>query len=89
MLANFQGHGKPVDWWAFGVFVFEMVAGFPPFYDEDITSTYKKILGGKFNFPSHFSASCRDLIRKLLQVIWNPGLLSSFSLPTSVDTIVK
>ena len=22
-----QGHSKPVDWWAFGVLVFEMIAG--------------------------------------------------------------
>lgn len=50
------------------MFIYEMVAGCPPFYDEDIMSTYKKILGGKFSFPSHFSAQCRDLIRKLLQV---------------------
>ena len=63
-----QGHGKPVDWWAFGVFIYEMVAGFPPFYDEDITNTYKKILAGRFAFPPHFSNDCRDLIRRLLQV---------------------
>ena len=62
-----QGHGKPVDWWAYGVFVFEMIAGYPPFYDEDVTNTYKKILSGRFGFPSHFSVNCRDLVRKLLQ----------------------
>jgi protein kinase A len=26
-----QGHGKPVDWWTFGILVYEMLAGFPPF----------------------------------------------------------
>ena len=57
-----------MDWWAFGVFVFEMIAGFPPFYDDDVTNTYKKILSGRFSFPSHFSVSSRDLVRKLLQV---------------------
>ena len=45
-----------------------MIAGYPPFYDEDITNTYKKILSGKFSFPPHFSTESRDLIRKLLQV---------------------
>lgn len=48
--------------------IFEMMAGFPPFYDEDATNTYKKILAGRFSFPSHFSVNSRDLIRKLLQV---------------------
>ena len=33
-----------MDWWAFGVLLYEMIAGYPPFYDEDVTNTYKKIL---------------------------------------------
>ncbi|DBB07731.1 TPA: hypothetical protein ACH3X3_009153 [Trebouxia sp. C0006] len=62
-----KGHSKPVDWWAFGVLVFEMIAGYPPFFDEDVTNTYKKIVKGVFAFPSYFPATARDLVRKLLQ----------------------
>eukprot|EP00899_Mesostigma_viride_P016405 jgi/Mesvir1/24766/Mv22022-RA.1 len=62
-----KGHGKPVDWWAFGVLIYEMIAGFPPFYDEDPMGTYKKILSGKVQFPSTFSRMARDLVKKLLQ----------------------
>jgi len=57
-----------VDWWALGVLLYEMMAGFPPFYHEEVTNTYKKILTGRFNFSSHFSVTARDLIRRLLQV---------------------
>ena len=64
-----------VDWWAFGVLLYEVMAGFPPFYDEEVTNTYKKILNGRFSFPSHFSVTARDLIRKLLQVTNAQGLL--------------
>lgn len=39
-----QGHGKAVDWWALGVLVYEMLAGYPPFADDDPMATYKKIL---------------------------------------------
>lgn len=47
-----------------------MMAGFPPFYDDDVTNSYKKILAGRFSFPSHFSVNTRDLIRKLLQALF-------------------
>ncbi len=77
-----------VDWWAFGVFLYEMMAGFPPFYDEDVTNTYKKILSGRFGFPAHFSVNARDLIRKLLQVqkclltlLQDPRISAGFSEP--------
>lgn len=30
-----KGHGKAVDWWAMGVLIYEMLAGYPPFYDDD------------------------------------------------------
>ena len=63
-----QGHSKPVDWWSYGVLLFEMMAGYPPFYDDDITNTYKKILKHQYVFPAHFSFAARDLIRKLLEV---------------------
>lgn len=63
-----QGHGKAVDWWALGVLIYEMLAGYPPFLDDDPLSTYKKILKGVLTFPPHLSVTARDLIRKLLQV---------------------
>ena len=39
-----RGHGKGVDWWTLGVLIFEMLASYPPFYDEDQIRTYNKIL---------------------------------------------
>ena len=61
-----QGHGKGVDWWTLGVLVYEMLASYPPFYDEDPMRTYAKIMRGDLHFPSHFSRAAIDLIRRLL-----------------------
>jgi serine/threonine protein kinase len=43
-----------------------MLASYPPFYDEDPMRTYAKIMRGELHFPSHFSRSSIDLIRRLL-----------------------
>ncbi|KAL7753400.1 cytochrome c oxidase subunit 1 [Sorochytrium milnesiophthora] len=61
-----RGHGKPVDWWALGILIFEMLAGYPPFYDDNAYGVYEKILGGRIHFPSHFDVASRDLVKRLL-----------------------
>jgi len=61
-----KGHGKAVDWWALGVLIYEMLAGYPPFYDENPFGIYQKILAGKIDFPRHFDVHAKDLIKKLL-----------------------
>jgi len=61
-----KGHGKAVDWWACGILIYEMLAGYPPFYDEDPLGIYQKILEGKVKFPWHFDRHSKDLVKKLL-----------------------
>ncbi|KAJ2700432.1 cAMP-dependent protein kinase catalytic subunit [Coemansia sp. IMI 203386] len=61
-----KGHGKAVDWWALGILVFEMLAGYPPFYDDNPFGIYEKILEGKLVFPPFFTSSAKDLIQRLL-----------------------
>jgi len=61
-----QGHNKGVDWWTLGILIYEMLASYPPFYDEDPMKTYAKIMHGQLAFPMHFTKQAVDLIRKLL-----------------------
>ncbi|KAI3653487.1 hypothetical protein MP228_001434 [Amoeboaphelidium protococcarum] len=61
-----KGYGKSVDWYALGVLIFEMLAGYPPFFDEDHVRLYEKILIGKVKYPSHFDPAAKDLVKHLL-----------------------
>ncbi|KAH8267656.1 cAMP-dependent protein kinase catalytic subunit 2 [Drosophila bipectinata] len=63
-------YGTSVDWWAFGVLVFEFVAGHSPFsaHNRDVMSMYNKICEGDYKMPSYFSGALRHLVDHLLQV---------------------
>jgi protein kinase A len=63
-----KGYNKAVDWWALGVLIYEMSAGYPPFFADQPIQIYEKIVSGKVRFPSHFTADLKDLLRNLLQV---------------------
>lgn len=46
-LLCFQGYNKAVDWWALGVLIYEMAAGYPPFFADQPIQIYEKIVSGK------------------------------------------
>lgn len=61
-----QPYTRSVDWWSYGILVFEMLTGLPPFYDENTNKMYRMILTDQVNFPSYVSDEAKDFISKLL-----------------------
>lgn len=62
-----QGHGKQVDWWALGILLFELAAGYPPFEDDDPMNLYCKILNNKPRYPFGFDSRLKSLTKHLLR----------------------
>ncbi|PWA01899.1 hypothetical protein BB558_001970 [Smittium angustum] len=61
-----KGYGKSVDWYSLGVLIFEMIAGYPPFYEDDHYKLYERILANKIQWPSKFDKVAADLVKKLV-----------------------
>ena len=63
-----EGHNKSADWWSFGILMYEMLCGLPPFYVENLERMYEMIKTGPLKFPKkvQLSDDAKDLIRKLL-----------------------
>ena len=62
------GHNKSSDWWSYGILLFEMLFGLPPFYCDNNERMYQLIIHADLKFPKKIPSSenFKDLIRKLL-----------------------
>ncbi|ESQ48758.1 hypothetical protein EUTSA_v10020378mg [Eutrema salsugineum] len=63
-----EGHGSAVDWWTFGIFLYELLHGTTPFKGKENRATLHNVVGQPLKFPDspHVSSAARDLIRGLL-----------------------
>ncbi|KAL5704473.1 Serine/threonine-protein kinase AGC1-7 [Ranunculus cassubicifolius] len=63
-----EGHGSAVDWWTFGIFLFELLHGTTPFKGNGNRATLFNVVGQPLRFPDtpNVSLVARDLIRGLL-----------------------
>ncbi|TMW65054.1 hypothetical protein Poli38472_009221 [Pythium oligandrum] len=64
-----SGHGLPVDMWQFGCILFELRAGYPPFYipQSSQKSTHQRILYQAVRYPNNISKDFKHLLVGLLE----------------------
>lgn len=69
-----KGHSFEVDIWSFGVIMYTVLVGHPPFQRQEVKEIYEKIKIANFEFPKNITISlpAQDLINKLLHP--NPDL---------------
>ncbi|ELP94179.1 hypothetical protein EIN_185860 [Entamoeba invadens IP1] len=62
-------YAETVDWWGFGILIFEMIHGHAPFVSEDIQELFQKIIHDEVTFENqnYPSPQCKQCIRKLLE----------------------
>ncbi|KAK6123893.1 hypothetical protein DH2020_042357 [Rehmannia glutinosa] len=63
-----EGHGSAVDWWTFGIFLYELLHGTTPFKGSGNRATLFNVVGQPLKFPEtpQVSLTARDLIKGLL-----------------------
>jgi len=65
-----QGHSYEVDIWSFGVILYTLIIGKPPFETSDVKTTYRRIKMNAYSFPEHVTISdnAKDIIGKILNL---------------------
>ena len=59
-------YGRAVDWWAFGVLIYQMLLQQSPFRGEDEDEIYDAILADEPLYPIHMPRDSVSILQKLL-----------------------
>jgi len=70
-IIHYQPYNKSVDWWAYGVLLYEMLVGQPPFDGEDEEELFAAISEQNVSYPKSMSREAKELCKALLTK--NPG----------------
>ncbi|KAK7940232.1 hypothetical protein WMY93_003558 [Mugilogobius chulae] len=65
-----QGYGKPVDWWAMGIILYEFLVGCVPFFGDTPEELFGQVITDDIEWPDGDEAlpvEAQDLISSLLQ----------------------
>lgn len=60
-----QRYGRAVDWWAFGVLIYEMLLGQSPFRGDDEDEIFDAILEDEPLYPIHMPKDSVSILQKV------------------------
>ncbi|KAL2494432.1 protein kinase PINOID-like [Forsythia ovata] len=71
-VASGRSHGNAVDWWALGIFIYEMIYGRTPFAGASNESTLRNIIKSPLTFPTGGPSGLSDMnARNLISGLLN------------------
>ncbi|KAJ3267101.1 camp-dependent protein kinase catalytic subunit [Chytriomyces hyalinus] len=62
-----RSYGKGVDWWSFGVLIFELVSGKTPFQSDTADGIYDNIEQCHIGWNPLIKGACKDIVTRLLE----------------------
>ena len=70
ILEGKHGHSYEVDIWSFGVILYTLIIGKPPFETSDVKTTYRRIRMNNYSFPENvpITDDAKSLISSILNL---------------------
>lgn len=59
------GHGKAVDWYLFGVVMYELIVGLPPYYANNRDELFNNIENAPLKMPSYISLEGKSILKSV------------------------
>lgn len=94
-LVQDQPYNHSVDLWSFGIILYELFVGEPPFYTNKLTSLIQLIIKKTIKYPDNISTEFKDFLSQLLvkepnrRLDWPDLLEHPFLQKTNVDLLVE
>lgn len=62
-----KAYDASVDWWSFGILLYDLMTGSPPFTGNNQKRIIERVLKQKVNLPLHLTRESKDIITKFLK----------------------
>jgi serine/threonine protein kinase len=85
-----EGHNKSADWWSFGILIYEMLCGIPPFYNENPERMYELIKLAELRFPKKIkiSTDAQDIINKVTLFFYSSYLIEILLIDLDLNLVL-